>query len=114
MVTAVREGASVRAVARAHNVSLSTVQWWLRRAGRRLLDQVDWSDHPPIAHRIRRTPSKVEDLVLVLRRELKETSALGEYGARAIHRELTARGHQGVPALRSIGGASRHGALLDT
>lgn len=112
MVTAVREGGSLRSVARAHDVSLSTVQWWLRRAGRRAVDQVDWSDHPPIAHGIRRTQSAVEDLVLVLQHELKETSALGEYGARAIHRELAARGHEGVPSVRTIGRIlERRGAL---
>jgi transposase-like protein len=33
MVVAVRNGASMRSVARTHHVSLSTVQWWLRRAG---------------------------------------------------------------------------------
>src|SRR5262244_1956018 len=85
MVTAVREGASLRSVARAHDVALSTVQWWLRRARGRAVDQADWSDHPPIARQIRRTPDVVEHRVLALRRELKETSDLGEYGARAIH-----------------------------
>jgi len=45
----------------------------------------------------------VEDLVLVLRRELKETSDLGEYGARALHRELVARGQALVPSVRTIG-----------
>ena len=112
MVTAVREGASIRSVARAHEVSLSTVQWWLRRAGRGAVDHVDWSDHPPLAHRIRRTQPAVEDRVLVLRRELKQTSDLGEYGARAIHRELAARGHEGVPSVRTIGRIlERRGAL---
>ena len=78
MVAAVRDGASMRSVARAQDVSLSTVQWWLRRAGPLPLDHVDWNDHPPIPKRRRRTQSEVEDLVVVLRRELKETSDLGE------------------------------------
>lgn len=112
MVAAVREGASIRSVARAHDVSLATVQWWLRRAGDRPLDHVDWSDHPPIPGRSRRTQPAVEDLVLVLRRELKETSDLGEYGARAIHREFAARGHGVVPSVRTIGRVlERRGAL---
>ena len=38
MVAEVRAGASMRAVARAHAVSLSTVQWWVRRASDRPLD----------------------------------------------------------------------------
>jgi hypothetical protein len=112
MVAAVREGASMRSVARAHDVTLATVQWWLRRAGDRSLDHVDWSDQPPIPRRSRRTQGAVEDLVLVLRRELKETSDLGEYGARAIYREFAARGHGGVPSVRTIGRVlERRGAL---
>jgi len=112
MVAAVREGASIRSVARAHDVSLATVQWWLRRARDRPLDHVDWSDHPPIPGRSRRTQPAVEDLVLVLRRELKETSDLGEYGAQAIHREFAAREHVVVPSVRTIGRVlERRGAL---
>ena len=42
------DGASMRSVARAQEVSLSTVQWWWRRAGQLSLDDVDWSDHAPI------------------------------------------------------------------
>jgi hypothetical protein len=89
----------MRAVARAHEVSLSTVQWWCRRAGDLALDRVDWRDRPPIAARIRWTASAVEDLVLSLRRTLKETSDLGEYGARAIHSELVVRGPVVVPSV---------------
>ena len=102
----------MRAVGRAHDVSLSTVQWWCRRAGDLALDRVDWSDRSPIATRVHRTESAVENLVLVLRRELKETSDLGEYGARAIHRELVARDHALVPSMRTIGRIlERRGAL---
>lgn len=112
MVTAVREGTSMRSVARAHDVSLSTVQWWLRRARGRPVDHVDWSDRPPIARRIRRTQDAVENRVLVLRRELKETSDLGEYSARAIHREFVTQGHGAVPSVRTIGRIlDRRGAL---
>ena len=112
MVAAVRDGASMRSVARAHDVSLATVQWWLRRAGQRPLEDVDWRDHAPIPGRTRRTESPVENSVLVVRRELKETSDLGEYGALAIHRELAARGHVAVPSVRTIGRIlERRGAL---
>ena len=113
MVAEVRAGASMRAVARAHDVSLSTVQWWSRRAGERPLDRVDWSDRSPIPGKVQRTDSAVEDLVLVLRRELKETSDLGEYGARALHRELVARGHALVPAVRTIGRILERRGSLD-
>ncbi len=102
----------MRAVARVHRVTLATVQWWLRRAGQLPRDHVDWTDHPPIPKRRRRTQSGIEDLVLVVRRALKERSDLGEYGARAIYRELGARGHAVVPAVRTIGRIlERHGVL---
>jgi hypothetical protein len=102
----------MRAVARAHAVSLSIVQWWVRRAGDRALDQVEWDDRPPLAKQIHRTAAAVEDVVLTLRRELKDTSALGEYGARAIHHALTACAHSPVPSVRTIGRIlARRGAL---
>jgi hypothetical protein len=66
--------------------------WWCRRAGDPVLDSLDWSDRSSIAVRIQRTASAVEDLVLGLRRTLKETRPLGEYGARVIHSELVATG----------------------
>ncbi len=112
MVAEVRAGASMRSVARAHDVRLFTVQWWCRRAGNLPLDRVDWSDRSPIPGKVHRTDSAVEDFVLTLRRELKGTSDLGEYGARAIHRELVTRGHALVPSVRTIGRIlERHGAL---
>lgn len=102
----------MRAVARLHRVSLCTVQWWVRRAGDLALDKVDWGNRSPIPARNARTAAAVEDLVLMLRRQLKERSALGEYGARAIHSELVARKHAAVPSLRTIGRIlERRGAL---
>lgn len=102
----------MRAVARLHRVSLSTVQWWVRRAGDLPLDKVDWGNRSPIPARNARTAAAIEQLVLMLRRELKERSALGEYGARAIHGELVARRHAAVPSLRTIGRIlERRGAL---
>lgn len=73
---------------------------------------MDWSDRPPVAERIHRTVAAVEDLVLTLRRELKDTSDLGEYGARAIHHALTARADGPVLSVRTIGRIlARRGAL---
>jgi|SRR6266508_1910401 len=112
MIAEVRAGASMRAVARAHGVSLSTVQWWCRRAADLSLDRVNWSDRSPVPRTVHRTESAVEDLVLGVRRELRETSDLGEYGARALHRELMARSHALVPSVRTIGRIlERRGAL---
>src|SRR5260370_19905717 len=66
-----------------------------------------------MAGRIHRTAAAVEDLVLGLRRELKETSDLGEYGARAIHRELVAGGYGMVTSVRPIGGVRERGGARD-
>ena len=90
MVAAVRSGASQRAVAAEFGVALATVQLWLKRALDRLLDEVDWTDRPPIAGRVRRTSSDLEDRILDIRRMLREESILGEYGPAAIRRELDA------------------------
>jgi len=112
MVAAVQAGQSLRAVARTFRVSLHTVQRWVARAGRRRLDRVDWADQPPIAHTVSRTPPEVEDQVLRLRRELRDTSALGEYGALAIHRDWPAAAWAPPPAVRTIGRIlERRGAL---
>jgi len=103
MVAAVRRGISMRAVARRFHVSLAVVQWWVRRARGQRLDRVDWGDRSRRPHRTRRTPRRVEDRVLALRRQLRDESVLGEYGAPAIARALEAR--EGSPPLsvRTIG-----------
>ena len=82
----------MRLVARLHRVSLSTVQWWTQRAGQLALHQVDWSNRPRLPVHTQRSKPAVENRVLRLRRELKESSDLGEYGAQAMHRGLLARG----------------------
>jgi hypothetical protein len=108
----VREGASLRAVARRARVSLDTVQRWVARAEGQRLDRVDWTDQAPIAHTIHRTMPRIETLVLRLRRELKDQSDLGEFGAHAIHRALLARAMPSPPGVRTIGRIlARRGAL---
>lgn len=112
MVAAVRRGQAMRAVARAFHVSLALVQYWVRRAGHRRLDRVDWADRSRRPHRTRRTARAVEDRVLAVRRRLKEQSALGEYGAPAIGRALAAGRTAPVPSVRTIGRIlERRGAL---
>src|SRR5262245_60409466 len=76
----------MRAVARAYQVSLATVQWWVQRAAGQRLDRVDWTDRSHAPHRTRRTAAATEAHVLELRQQLRTVSALGEYGAAAIHR----------------------------
>ncbi|MDO8477051.1 MAG: hypothetical protein Q7W02_12825 [Candidatus Rokubacteria bacterium] len=94
-------------------MSLATVQLRVGRAAGERLDRVDWEDHPtgcrPAANRL---PVETEDLVLHLRRELKATSDLGEYGAVAIRRELLNQEPRVLPSVRSIGRVlERRGAL---
>ena len=114
MVAAVRQGRSMRAVARAFHVSLSLVQYWVGRAEGRRLDRVDWADRSRRPHRTRRTSRALEDHVLAVRDRLKRESALGEYGAPAIARVLaTTPDPRARPlAVRTIGRIlERRGAL---
>jgi len=93
-------------------VSLPTVRRWVARAEARRLDRVSWENRAPIPHRIHRTPRDVEDQVLTLRRDLQEVSALGEYGAGAIHRTWPIATWGPPPAIRTIGRIlERRGAL---
>ena len=112
MVAMVRAGTRQRAVARHFAVSLYTVQWWLKRAAGLRLDRVDWSTRAPVPSRTGRTLRAVEDLVLCLRKELREQSDLGEFGAAAIRATLLERDHRPVPSVRTIGRMlARRGAL---
>lgn len=112
MVAAVRRGLSLHRVARRFRVSPATVLRWVRRARGRRLDRVDWSDRPKAPRRTTRTPAGLEALVLDVRRQLREQSDLGFYGAEAVREEL-ARRHAGpVPSARTIHRIlARHGAF---
>jgi hypothetical protein len=113
MVAAVRAGKSLRTVARQFGMSLLTVQRWVERAGRRRLDRVDWADRSHRPQRQTRTAPEVEHLVLTLRRELREESVLGEFGAPAIRQVLVQRGYAAVPAERTIGRILVRSGALD-
>ena len=83
-----------------------------RTARGQRLDRVVWTDQSHVPKRTGRTDLAVEQLVLQLRRWLKEKSVLGEYGAVAIARELEARSVQSRPSIRTIGRIlQRHGVL---
>lgn len=114
MVEAVRAGEGQRETARRFGVSLATVQHWLKRAADRPLTGVDWSDLPPVAVRVSRTPVDMEDRILDIRRTLREVSVLGEFGPAAIRRELEQQADpaQSIPSLRTIARIlERRGAL---
>ena len=103
MVSQVRDGISQRAVARSFRVSLSTVQRWLARAGDLPLEEVDWVARPA-GCRVspRRTKASVEQRVLVIRRQLRTKSDLGEYGPEAIQREMQQRGQRVIPSVATL------------
>jgi hypothetical protein len=113
MVAAVRGGRSMRWVAQRFRVSLLTVQRWFQRAKDLRLDRVDFSNRPAGPRQpANRVAQKVEDRVLTIRRQLREESNLGEFGAAALRRELLGRGRKDVPALATINRIlERRGAL---
>jgi len=115
MVALVREGTSQRSVARRFGVGLATVQLWLARAAERPLDKVDWADRSSLPLHRTRTRGELEDLVLDVRRWLREESTLGEYGPAAIRRELEARSDLPgpLPALRTIARILDRRGVLD-
>jgi len=113
MVIAVRAGQSLRKVAVQYKVSAPTVQYWVKRTQGKRVSRMDFSDRPRAPHLVaNRTSAEIESQILQLRRELKEQSDLGEFGAVAIRREMEGRRLQPLPAVRTIGHIlHRHGAL---
>jgi len=103
----------MRQVADQFSVALCTVQRWVARAGDQRLDRVDWTDRPcGLPTPVNRTERPLEDLVLTIRQQLRQTSDLGEFGAVAIHREWLASGLANAPSVRTIGLIlQRRGAL---
>ena len=77
------------------------------------LDRVDWSDRPDGATAsINRCAAEVETCVLEIRQDLKEKSALGEYGADAILREMERQHCPMTPSRATINRIlKRHGEL---
>lgn len=106
----------MRSVARRFGVSLHTVQRWVAHAAGRRLDRVDWSGSRGGRRESQATPPPIEALVVDLRKELRDSSDLGEFGAAAIHRELAKRRKKlkldHIPSVRTIGRIlERRGAL---
>jgi transposase len=113
MVAAVRQGQSLRAVARRFGVSVSTVAYWVGRASGQRLDRVEWLDRSRAPKRTRRTDPAIEDLVLRVRRELQLTSDLGAFGAPAIQQALQEQGRSDIPSVRTINRILRRRGALD-
>ncbi|MBI3937809.1 MAG: hypothetical protein HY323_12595 [Betaproteobacteria bacterium] len=97
----------MHAVAARFKVSVSTVALWVERAAGHRLDRVAFADRPPgCVPGWNRTASEVEQRVIELRHSLREHSVLGEYGADAIQRELSAEAPSRAAINRIL---SRHG-----
>jgi transposase len=118
MVEAVRAGQSQRQVAIAFRVSVSTVAHWVEQARGERIDRVRFANRKP-GRAWNRTPARVEQRILRTRRQLRERSVLGEYGADAIGTALQERAT--APSQKAAGQAparstiyrvlERHGAL---
>ena len=114
MVSMVRGGASARSVARRFGVSLSHLQYWLRRAGSLRLDRVTWVDQPSSSSApSNRTPDSVVERIRQARGSLR-LSALGDCGAQAIRDELLRLAPESpVPSVRTIGRILQRTGHLD-
>jgi putative transposase len=114
MVAAVRQHQSIRAVARRFGVSTSTVLYWVERAQGQRLDRVDWQDRSRAPHHTQRTAAEVEELVLRVRRQLRQDSDLGAYGADAIQQALREQGLPDLPSVRTIHRILQRRGALDS
>lgn len=114
MVALVRRGHSIREVARRFGVSQPTVQRWVDRAKGKRLDRTCFSDISSAPKKVaNRVDPKVERKVLALRADLRDESALGEFGAAAIRREMERVGEKNIPSLRTIGYILERAGALD-
>jgi transposase len=102
MVAAVRQHQLIRSVARRFGVSPSTVVYWVERAKGQRLERVDWEDRSRAPHHTQRTEAELEEQVLRLRRQLRQDSDLGAYGAEAIQQALREQGLANPPSVRTI------------
>lgn len=100
----------MHAVARQFHVSASMVCRWVGRVRGKRLDRAGFANCKP-GRAWNRTATELENHILGVRRELRESSVLGEYGARAIEAELKAQ-QSDVPARATINRVlARHGVL---
>lgn len=93
MVRRIRAGFGLRAVARQFGVNVSTVSLWVARSVGERLDRCSFADHKR-GRAWNRTQADLEQRLLHARAWLRDHSALGEYGADAIQRELCAEPSQ--------------------
>lgn len=86
----------------------------VQRADKQRLDRVQLEDrHSGAPTPVNRTSEDREDLILSIRKLLREESDLGEYGAVAIRQELEKRKIEPLPSLRTIGYVLKRRGALD-
>jgi transposase len=101
-VSALRRGASFRAVAARFGVSTRTAHKWFHRTQGQRLHRADFTNRPRGNRQPKnRTPLKLVQRILALRAWLKRHSPLGEYGAAALRRELLRQNRQS-PSTRTL------------
>lgn len=100
MVRRVRGGEGVRKVAKDFKVSVSTISLWVTRSMGQRLDRGLFADRKP-GRAWNRTTATLEQHVVRARAWLRDQSALGEYGADAIQRELCAEPPLPLPLSRA-------------
>lgn len=115
MVKLVRQGQSMRQVAKRFGVTLRTVQRWAKRADGKPLASVEWQARPKTPRTLaNKTSQEMERAVCALRHQLAVEGPLGFVGAQAIAESL--REHfpgQDLPGVRTIGRILRRNGLLD-
>jgi transposase len=105
---------SIRQTAKNFGVTKATVEYWLNRSKGKRLDRVDWSNKPiNVKTANNRVETYVEQCVLTLRKELKEQSPLGEFGADAIQYEMKKRKCPKVPSRATINRILKRNGVLD-
>jgi hypothetical protein len=94
-------------------VTKSTVQRWVKQSDGKRLERVEFQDQRRRAEQpYNKSSNGVERCVLRLRKQLKEKSILGLYGAPMIHRHMQERGCSQLPSIRTIGNIlKRHGQI---
>jgi hypothetical protein len=75
---------------------------------------VDWEDRSRAPHYTQRTEAELEEQVLRLRRQLRQDSDLGAYGAETIQQALRAQGRADPPSIRTIHRILQRRGALDS
>lgn len=111
MVEQIRAGKSLHSVARQFRVSVHTVSRWVERCGDQRPDRAELGNRAS-GRAWNRLSTPQERRILQIRRQLRERSVLGEYGARAIAARLQ-RVDEGIPSERTINRVLRRYGAFD-